>query len=511
MSTTLLPASNDDDKDDKSRLQPRKEKRLEPISSARSYGVAGYEVPAANEDLLEELRRKTAALAGEMAAERKAHSATEPTRKKEHAKTTKDTTDALIKELEVKETIFDDPENDAAKNEDDANPAVTMVREKLSRIYEKEPNANEEIHEVESTHARRSKHQQFMYDLTTSGKSLADIQTAWHNYYVSLPDKEKHEVWQEFYMAQKRPESSKPNKLSFIHSKEHHAHKDTQVGHDKTHAQHKTSRPHVASVHPKLPIDPRNVGEIKAQIIDKISAGGKLTAVHHAKSLLFGLGLSALVLLIITFIFFNEAYIAPFISPNQSVSATPIIGEQNGPVGPEPKIVIPKINLEVPVVFGLNTITEDEIQNALEGGVVHYASSPNPGEVGNSVIVGHSSNNILNKGKYKFAFVLLKRLEAEDTFFVHKDGVRYTYKVYKKEIVAPDNVSVLGTQERANTITLITCDPPGTSVNRLIITAEQISPDPAGNKTSTAPADLSTQEQKLPSNAPSLWSRLWPF
>lgn len=511
MSTTLLPASKDDDQDDRSRLQPRKEKRLEPISSARSYGVAGYEAPAAHEDLLEELRRKTAALAGEMAAERKAHSTPEPTRKNEHVQAPKDTTDALIKELEVKETIFDNPDISAVKNEDDANPAVTLVREKLSRIYEKEPNAKEEILEVETAHSKRPKHQQYMYDLTTSGKSLADIQTAWHNYYVSLPDHEKHEVWQEFYLAQKRPEATKLNKHSFLQPKEHHERKDSHERHHEARTQHKAPKTHAASVHPRLPVDPRNVGEIKAQIIDKISAGGKLTAVHHAKSLLFGLGLSALVLFIITFIFFNEAYIAPFISPNQSVSATPIIGEQNGPVGPEPKIVIPKINLEVPVVFGLNTITEDEIQNALEGGVVHYASSPNPGEVGNSVIVGHSSNNILNKGKYKFAFVLLKRLEAEDTFFVHKDGVRYTYKVYKKEIVAPDNVSVLGTQERANTITLITCDPPGTSVNRLIITAEQISPDPAGNKASTAPADLSTQEQKLPSNAPSLWSRLWPF
>jgi sortase A len=105
-----------------------------------------------------------------------------------------------------------------------------------------------------------------------------------------------------------------------------------------------------------------------------------------------------------------------------------------------------------------------------------------PGESGNVAIVGHSSNNILNSGKYKFAFVLLKKLEAEDTFFVQKDGIRYTYKVYKKEVVGPDNVAVLDTQEKPNTITLITCDPPGTSINRLIITAEQISPDPLGNK-----------------------------
>jgi sortase A len=177
----------------------------------------------------------------------------------------------------------------------------------------------------------------------------------------------------------------------------------------------------------------------------------------------------------------------------------------------EAKIIIPKINLEVPVVFDMDTVAETEVQKALEGGVVHYASTPNPGEQGNSSIVGHSSNNILNSGKYKFAFVLLKRLEAEDTFFVQKDGIRYTYKVYKKEIVSPDNVAVLGTQDRPNTMTLITCDPPGTSLNRLIIVGEQISPDPNTNKQSTAIEVTNDSTNKLPSNAPTLWSRLWPF
>ncbi|MDO8266019.1 MAG: sortase, partial [Candidatus Saccharibacteria bacterium] len=188
-----------------------------------------------------------------------------------------------------------------------------------------------------------------------------------------------------------------------------------------------------------------------------------------------------------------------------------IIGTTTGSVGPEPKIIIPKINLEVPIVFGMSSVEEDEVQKSLENGVVHYATTPNPGEKGNSVIVGHSSNNILNSGKYKFAFVLLKRLEAEDTFFVQKDSIRYTYKVYKKEIISPDQVDILQTQERENTITLITCDPPGTSVNRLIIVAEQISPDPAGNVASTAKPVETGNVEKLPSNAPSLWSRIWPF
>lgn len=33
------------------------------------------------------------------------------------------------------------------------------------------------------------------------GRRAADIQTEWHAYYTSLPEAEKHEVWQEFYAA----------------------------------------------------------------------------------------------------------------------------------------------------------------------------------------------------------------------------------------------------------------------------------------------------------------------
>src|SRR6185436_16970433 len=82
------------------------------------------------------------------------------------------------------------------------NAAVDMIRKKIETLYRVEPDVVDEA--VESFQApanKRSKHQQFMYDLTTSGKPLAEIQTAWHIYYQGLSDHDKHEVWQEFYAA----------------------------------------------------------------------------------------------------------------------------------------------------------------------------------------------------------------------------------------------------------------------------------------------------------------------
>lgn len=463
---------------------------IEPPQSHDDTTPAHPSTGSSNDDLLAELREKTARLAAQVRGkeEQKPHHTLriEPTPNEDQA-----VIDALM---------VADPSSESPRQKEvlaPVNPAVELIRAKLNTLYGKEPDAKEE--EQEATHVRhRSKHQEFMYQLSTSGKSLAEIQTQWHHYYIALPDDEKHQVWQEFYENQ--ASTTKPQQ-----------HLSNSNGGQKKRTGSPAHRPRVGKTLAAAPnIDQRTVLDIKNQLVDKITAGGALKPVHHFKSLLFGLAMASLVGLIMTFTFFNEVIIAPFISPARAITTTPIIGDGTGTVGPEPKIIIPKINLEVPVVFNMNSIVESDVQKALEEGVVHYANTPNPGEQGNAVIVGHSSNNILNSGKYKFAFVLLKRLEAEDTFFVQKDSVRYTYKVYEKKIVGPDDISVLETQSRPNTVTLITCDPPGTSVNRLIVFAEQIAPDPANNAISTATVE-SNEPAILPSNAPSLWSRLWPF
>lgn len=371
-----------------------------------------------------------------------------------------------------------------------ANPAVDLIRKKLDDLYGSEPKAKEEIAEVEEV-AHRSKHQQFMYDLSHSGKSLAEIQTSWHNYYVNLPNDEKHQVWQEFYANHAQTQ---------MHP--HHTPPEPPKKHEPAHPVHK----YPAKRRP----DSRSVSDIKQQLLGKVQTRAKAKPRHHLQSLLFGLGMGSLVLLILLFGFFNERFIAPFITPSRSVSSTPIVIDPGTTaVGTEAKIIIPKINVEIPVIYDEPTINEAAIQRALEKGVVHYPTTSNPGEIGNGVIFGHSANNILNKGKYKFAFVLLKRLETGDTFYVQKDGKRYVYKVFDKKVVPPTDVSVLypSFPDKSSTFTLITCDPPGTSLNRLVVTAEQISPDPGTNVASTAKQSTGTPEI-LPSNSPSLWHRL---
>jgi sortase A len=95
-----------------------------------------------------------------------------------------------------------------------------------------------------------------------------------------------------------------------------------------------------------------------------------------------------------------------------------------------------------------------------------------------------------------------------DIFYLTNNNKVYTYRVYDKQIVKPSQVEVLNSVPgKVATATLITCDPPGTSLNRLVVWGEQISPDPSG-AIAPAPAATTTQPKAINGNGPTLWKRL---
>ena len=204
-----------------------------------------------------------------------------------------------------------------------AQNAVDIIRAKVDRVYSEEPEIRQEL--VQAKVVRyRSRHQQFMYELSSSGKDLAAIQTEWHDYYQNLPATEKHKVWQEFYESQSsaasqvnRPEPTSPQTLS--------SHK------------HQAAKP-LSSI--------KNAQDLRATIRNKVTANGQLKPKHHVQSLLFGLGMGAISLVVVLFGFFNEVVIAPFIQPSRTAIATPIIvNDSSVPTSQIPEIIIPKINV----------------------------------------------------------------------------------------------------------------------------------------------------------------------
>lgn len=257
--------------------------------------------------------------------------------------------------------------------------------------------------------------------------------------------------------------------------------------------------------------------DIRERILNKVREGAsdKTGIAKKLKPLGASLVVGGLFLLV----FYNEfltGQIKQYLSPGSIAGVSTTIVDPatiSTNVGSEAKIIIPKINLDVPVVYDIKGYDEAEIQAGLERGVVHYGETALPGQTGNNVILGHSSSNYFNAGKYKFAFVFLDLLEIGDTFFVHYGGTRYVYKVSEKKVVQPDDFSVV--QPTATpTATLITCTPPGTSWQRLILHADQISPDPAKAQVveTSLPGNLSNTSP-VPGNSPSLFRRLtdWIF
>lgn len=205
-----------------------------------------------------------------------------------------------------------------------------------------------------------------------------------------------------------------------------------------------------------------------------------------------------------------KAYVSPGTIDPQNIVLDPTT---NTKVGPEPKVIIPKINVDAPVVYDVTSLEENEIQSKLKNGVVHYpipGADGFPGQKGNTVLLGHSSNDVFDDGAYKFVFVQLDKLNKGDTFYLHYNGTRYTYSVKEKKIINPDQVSELVIPSDAPIATLVTCTPPGTALQRLIVIADQISPDPStATEKTPSNAQPNSKPATITGNSPTLFERLF--
>lgn len=150
-------------------------------------------------------------------------------------------------------------------------------------------------------------------------------------------------------------------------------------------------------------------------------------------------------------------------------------------VSPDNRIIIPKIDKNIPIVETASKNRYDEnwlelekdILSDLKYGVVHYPGTANPGQKGDVVMTGHSSYYPWDDGKYKDVFALLDKLEISDEIIIYFQQKEYQYKVTDRREVNPDDINVLE-QKDGYRLSLITCAPLGTNLRRLIVTAEQV-------------------------------------
>ena len=205
-----------------------------------------------------------------------------------------------------------------------------------------------------------------------------------------------------------------------------------------------------------------------------------------------------------------EAYVSPGNATAEETIQTP---NSTVAVGSQPKLIIPKINVDVPVVYGVGNDAASQLK-AMENGVAHFAipgANSVPGQVGNTVLSGHSSNDLFDGGDYKFIFAQLDKLEAGDVFYANYEGVRYSYVVRRKEVVLPTEVNKIVLNTDKPWMTLITCTPLGTAEKRLLVFAEQVSPNPASAKPAETSVETSSSNAELPRNSKTFFERLFSW
>ncbi len=211
-------------------------------------------------------------------------------------------------------------------------------------------------------------------------------------------------------------------------------------------------------------------------------------AIWERKTAFFGVffvifSLSYLLLVAIDFVPEPKEEVVPFepaqeiIVPeqNQAIEQAASIDELDETVGPvlPRSIYIAKLDRTVPVLNPTSRTVAD-LDNALLSGVVRHPDSAHLAQDGNVFILGHSSYlpTVLNRNFQ--AFNGIEDLEWGDTIEVTTDTavvvyeVQNTYKARAQDVTVP----IAGDQKL---LTLATCNSFGSTDDRFIVEAKQIS------------------------------------
>lgn len=146
----------------------------------------------------------------------------------------------------------------------------------------------------------------------------------------------------------------------------------------------------------------------------------------------------------------------------------------------ENRIVIPKIWKNIPLIEVQNKTVqnvkelEDVFMKELVNWIVRYPWSARPGEVGNSFIFWHSSNFPWLEWRYNDVFALLDNVVFGDEIIAYYWQKKYTYKIKEKKVIKPGDVSVLKRNNDISEISLMTCWPVWTTLNRMIVVWELV-------------------------------------
>lgn len=366
--------------------------------------------------------------------------------------------------------------DDAASLAPDREAAARLMRDQINRLYDT-PHAAQPHEMAEPAPQKHTYHQTHSdkkaHDAAANDEHLKKYHSAWQQYY--------QQYYERYYLSQLA--KFKPAAAG-----------DTPP-----------------SAEPEALTKDEAVHDLREQLLGKVKDhGGKVRRSRHFMPIVSALAVA----LVFLFLQYNQIIIGQvksYVSPGAIDPQNIVLDTSSTKVGPEAKLIIPKINVDAPVVYGLGTLNEATIQKGLKSGVVHYelpGADSVPGQQGNTVILGHSSNDVFDDGDYKFVFVQLEKLQEGDVFYMNYNSIRYTYRITEKKVIMPNQVSELIVSSTKPVVSLVTCVPIGTALKRLVVTAEQITPDPT-QATAHQTEATDSKPVNLPGNSPSFLERLF--
>ena len=389
-----------------------------------------------------------------------------------------------------------------------ADAIADLARNQLDRIYANDPNLTTE-QQQETTPEEAAQNKATPASSTTHsiqpGPGAVNVSQDAPNPYARTHDETKHQVtqgtWQKYHSAWQSYYQQYYERyyLSQVHEAKQSLEAQSAVFRDPPRPENETLSTDEAMY------------DLRAQLRNQITERAKkVRKSRHFMPIMAAVA----VMLVFAFLQYNRmlfSYVEAYVSPGSMDPSTLIIDPNaTTAVSADPVLIIPKINVNVPIIFTANAASEDSLNAAMDKGVAWFnirGASARPGEVGNFVLSGHSSNDWLDQGDYKFIFARLEQLGEGDTIYVNYEGTRYTYTVSKTKVVKPTDVSALTDPVSAPEITLVTCTPLGTALNRLLVFGKQVSPDPSAAK--AAESTDSSSASEMPSNSPTFLERIF--
>jgi sortase A len=147
-----------------------------------------------------------------------------------------------------------------------------------------------------------------------------------------------------------------------------------------------------------------------------------------------------------------------------STDSTDLINQSTNTNNSTYYLSIPKLKItDAMVTLGSMDLTKSLIQ---------YPQTALPGQLGNTVIFGHSVlPQFFNSKNYLTIFSTLYKLEQGDEIILRYDKSTYRYVVEEMYEIQPTDLSVLEQRYDTKSLTVITCSPPGTYIRRLVVRA----------------------------------------